>query len=65
MKYKTIITQSYPLKAEIEKRRVSQSSLAKKIGISTTYLNAIINGHRTVSKEFADTIIKEVMKYNV
>lgn len=41
------------IKDEIEYRGISQSALAKEIGISPSVLNEVLNGKRAVTTEYA------------
>ncbi len=41
------------IRDELEARKLSQTSLAKQIGISTSLLNEVINGKRSVNTELA------------
>ncbi|MGN0238210.1 MAG: HigA family addiction module antitoxin [Lepagella sp.] len=41
------------IRDELEARNLSQTSLAKQIGISTSLLNEVINGKRSVNTELA------------
>ena len=63
MRITTKVEDTFPLKDEMRKRRVSAQLLADKLGMSRAYLYRIINNKVVISKTKADKITKTLLTF--